>query len=86
LSEILADTLKGAGVWNENQKEKFPVIVKRGVNDFGKNITYYLNYSGDGQQAVHGGKDGMELFSEKAVNSGETMELEPWGVKIVEEN
>ncbi len=92
LSEILADTLKEAGIRDENRKERFPVIIKKGVNDFGKEVTYYLNYSAETQQAAHGGKDGVELLSGEAVNSGkavkngDVLSLEPWGVRIIEEN
>ena len=91
LSEILADTLKEAGIRDENRKERFPVIIKKGVNDFGKEVTYYLNYSAEAQQAAHGGKDGVELLSGEAVNSGKAVKtkdvisLEPWGVMITEE-
>lgn len=86
LSEILTDTLKEAGIWDENQKERFPVIIKRGINDFGKCITYYLNFSADAGQAVYTGKGGKELLEEKTVKKGDILELEPWGVKVVEEN
>ena len=91
LSEILADTLKEAGIWDENRKERFPVIIKKGVNDFGKEVTYYLNYSFDRQNVTHGGKDGVELLSGEAVNSGkavkngDVLSLEPWGVLITEQ-
>ncbi|MCM1133959.1 MAG: beta-galactosidase [Clostridium sp.] len=85
LSEILEDTLKEAGIWDESRTVKFPMIIKRGINDFGKRITYYLNYSSDTRQAVHAGENGVELISGKAVKSGERIEIEPWGVKVVEE-
>lgn len=84
LREILADTLKEAGLWTENQEVEFPLILKRGTNDYGKEIVYYLNYSPKEQQVVYHGADGTELLEEGCVKEGETLKIAPWNLKIVE--
>ncbi|MCM1237414.1 MAG: beta-galactosidase trimerization domain-containing protein, partial [Ruminococcus flavefaciens] len=41
----------------------YPVIIKRGVNDLGKEIVYYFNYSDDAQTVVYHGKEAVVLIS-----------------------
>lgn len=62
----------------------FPVIVKHGTNDLGKELYYYFNYSGEEQTVLHAAGAGTELRSEKAVGENETLLLSPWDCRIVE--
>lgn len=62
----------------------YPLIVKRGVNDLGKELCYYLNYSKDPVSVTHRGKDGVELISETAIVCGNKIDLGGWGVAVVE--
>lgn len=63
----------------------FPVIVKQGVNDSGKEILYFLNYSDVSQTAAYGGNNAALLLSDnRIVRSGDTLNLPPWGVEIAE--
>ena len=43
LGKILRETLKEAGV--ELSEYEYPVIVRKGTNDFGKTVRYFMNYS-----------------------------------------
>ena len=63
---------------------RFPVIIRRGINDFGKKICYYLNFSGTRQRVLHTGGDGVELLGGDTVPDGEMLVLGGWDVKIVE--
>ena len=45
----------------------YPLIIKRGINDSGKELCYYLNYSKDPVSVTHHGKNGVELISEAAI-------------------
>lgn len=85
LREILADCLKKAGLWTPVQEITFPVIVRRGTNDFGKEIVYYLNYSKDRQTVSYTGKGGTELRRNTSLKGGDNLVLEPWDAAIVEE-
>lgn len=64
----------------------FPLIIREGVNDFGKRVRFYFNYSGEKQTAICKGISGTELLSGRKIMEQETFSLEPWGVVIVEEN
>ena len=64
----------------------FPLIIREGVNDFGKRVRFYFNYSGEKQTAICIGFSGTELLSGRKIMEQETFSLEPWGVVIVEEN
>lgn len=84
LRQILSDVLKEAGLWTYDQEVEFPVIIKRGVNREGKQIVYYFNYSGKEQTVTHRDGSGMELTGGKTVDSGETLTIGPWDLRIVE--
>lgn len=62
----------------------YPLIVKRGINDSGKELCYYLNYSKDPVSVTHRGKDGIELVSETSIVCGDKIDLDGWGVAVVE--
>ena len=62
----------------------YPLIIKRGINDSGKELCYYLNYSKDPVSVTHHGKNGVELISEAAIVCGDKIVLGGWGVAVVE--
>ncbi len=84
LEKVLKDILHDAIA--ELPEERFPVIVRKGKNDLGKTVRFYLNYSASEQVVKNGSLAGMELLSETEVQSQEEIHIPAWGVKIVEEN
>ena len=62
----------------------YPLIIKRGINDSGKELCYYLNYSKDPVSVTHHGNIGVELISESAIVCGDKIDLGGWGVAVVE--
>ena len=84
LREILTDVIKEAELWGTEQEVTFPVIIKKGTNDMGKEVIYYLNYSPETQKVIYKGKDGVELFSGETVAENTMFTIEPWNLKIVE--
>ena len=84
LREILADVLREAGLWTADQEVEFPVIIKRGTNQDGKQIVYYLNYSSSEQTVAHRDGDGVELTKKEKVAQGDTLTIGPWDLRIVE--
>lgn len=62
----------------------FPVIIKEGINDFGKRIRFYFNYSGEKQHAVCKDFSGIELLSGEPVAEGDEIVLDSWGFKVIE--
>ena len=81
LCKLLGDALSEAGV--TIPKERFPLIVRRGENDLGKKVAYYLNYSGE--TAFAQVCAGTELISGRRYAAGETAEIGAWDLAIIEE-
>jgi beta-galactosidase len=83
--KIVRNALQKAGLWKVDQQLSFPVIVKSGINQQGKTIRYLFNYSAAPQKITYGYKNGTELLANQVVAAGAVLELEAWGVKIIEE-
>lgn len=80
LREILTDACV-----NHNEGSKgFPVIIKQGMNTYGKRIYFLLNYSAEEQSAVCPSGMHRELISGQYVKTGEIIKLAPWGLKVLE--
>lgn len=84
--KIIEGALKKADLWGLDQQLSFPLITKSGVNEKGKVIHYYFNYSSDSNTFSYPYKEGKELFSAESIQKNKEVQLEPWGVKIIEEN
>lgn len=84
LREILADTLKETNIARENLMEEFPIIIKKGINDLGKEIVYYLNYSSEEQKVTYSGEDAVELLENIPIQRGQVLTIGPWNLKILE--
>lgn len=61
----------------------WPVVMKRGTNREGRNITYLLHYSPD-TRVIPSPMSGTELLSGRILSEGEPVELKAWDVKILE--
>ncbi len=85
MQQLLIHAVKGAGLWGKDQQLSFPVIVKHGVNKYGKNIHYYLNYSGKPQVFAYLYKPSVELLTQKTLATGQQVTLGPWGLVVLEE-
>ena len=83
--KIMADALKKANLWTVDQAIQFPLIVKSGVNELGKQIHYYFNYSAKPAGFTYPHKSGKELLSGDTVKQGNNVSLPAWGFTIVEE-
>jgi beta-galactosidase len=85
MEKVLEYALKKAGLWGKDQEIAFPLIAKSGVNQEGKVIRYYFNYSMNRSSLQYPYREGIELLTNTKVHSDELLELEPWGIKIIEE-
>lgn len=84
LKKILREALKSAAV--EIPEESFPVILRKGTNDLGNTVRFYLNYSPQDQEILYRFREGTDLLEHHAVKHHEKFKLSPWGVRIIEEN
>lgn len=86
LREILADTVKTAGLWQPVNEIGFPVIVRKGRNQDGKELYFYLNYSGKTVQAPHAGEAGSDLLSGAVVLPEQIINIAPWDLSLICQN
>ena len=63
----------------------YPIIVRKGTNDLGKTVRYFLNYSGVELEMPYNYKNGVELLENIAIENAAAFQMPAWGVKIVEE-
>ncbi len=85
LQKLLADAVKDAGLWTADQQLAFPLIVKNGVNQYGKNIHYYFNYSNELHTLVYPYKSCTNLLTGKSINMNEKIDLDAWAFVVLEE-
>ena len=69
----------------EREDVSFPLIVRKGVNEKGRAIRYYINYSGAPVTFVYGHGKAKELFSGKSIAKGDSFTLNKWDLAIFEE-
>jgi beta-galactosidase len=63
----------------------FPVIVRSGVNKYGRAVHYFLNYSASAKAFVYRHPGAVELLTGKNVGEGDSVLLPAWGAMIMEE-
>jgi beta-galactosidase len=85
MARVLEQAVKGADLWGADQELSFPLITRWGINDAGKTVHYYFNYSDVPQSLRYPHGDGIELLSDASVRQGDVRAIDPWGVVIVEE-
>ena len=85
LQKIIQDAVTKAGLWGTDQQLAFPIITKFGVNQRGKTVHYYFNYSASPVHFTYPYGDGNELLLQEAVQKNKQLQLDAWGVKIIEE-
>ena len=83
LKAVYKAVLPEAGV--EIPEYHYPIIVRKGTNDLGKTIRYFLNYSAVELEMPYEYKNGEELLENTSVEKGAALQMPAWGVKIVEE-
>jgi len=82
---IVLDVLSRAGLTGSDQQLPASVRVKHGVNDLGKRVHYYLNYSGKPETFTYAYGAGTDLLTGKAIGGAQAVQIGPWDVVIVEE-
>ena len=82
---VMRKAVMDAGINHLAQQLVFPIIVRSGTNDRNKSIHYIFNYSDVEQTTRYPFGNGKELLDNKDINQNDQLNLEPWGVKIIEE-
>ena len=84
LKAVITAALSESGV--EIPEEKYPVIIRSGINDLGKKIRYFFNYSSEEQEVLYRFKDGRELLTDDRIMGQSVLKMAAWDVKIIEED
>lgn len=87
LKDLLRFLCKEAGI--PLPETEFPVVVKRGINEMGKEIVYLLNYSDETRPVIWHGKDcslltGAETPEGRIIRNGDTLSLPGWDFSLLE--
>ena len=82
---IVMEVLGRAGVTGPDQQLPAAVRVKSGINDLGRRVHYYLNYSGGALTFTYTYAPGTDLLTGKSVGANQRVQIGPWDVVIVEE-
>jgi beta-galactosidase len=83
-NKIIEDAVKKAGLWDTDQEISFPIIVKTGINQNGKTVRYYFNYSAAPVNFTYPHNNGTELLDNKNISKNQKVDLSAWGFVIIE--
>jgi beta-galactosidase len=83
---VVRQVLQEAGVPSLDLSLPGAVRVKHGINQSGKPVHYYLNYSGSRVSASYKYGSGLDLLTRQRINAHSEISLDPWGVLIVKED
>ena len=85
LKEILKRAAVDAGIREKSMEYEWPVIVRQGKNQYGKQIHYVLNYSEEEQKIRCVWKKVKDLLTGELCQEGDTIVITDWDLKIFEE-
>lgn len=83
LKNLLSYAVKDAGL--TLPAEQYPVIIKRGINEYGCGITYFFNYAETPAAITWKGGDARLLLQDQKIKAGDALTLKSWDFLIVEE-
>ena len=82
---VLRRAIEEAGLSGPDQQMPAHVHVQHGINQLGKRVHYYFNYSGTEVQTPYTYGPGKSLLDGKPVAKGEALTLAAWDLAIIEE-
>ena len=85
LYKLVRRSAERAGVAQKELAYRFPVILRSGINQRGKNIHYLFNFSDEAKTVSYPYADSHSLLDEQKLREGSEVTIEPWGVIIGEE-
>ena len=82
---IIAESLNRADVNNPNEALHWPLVVKTGIDENGRKVHFFYNYSSEEVNFTYSHQAGKSLLSMKRVSPEDELKLPPWDVLIIEE-
>src|SRR4029450_10780707 len=74
---VLEHAVKEAGLWGADQELSFPLITKSGINQHGKGVHYYFNYSDYPGSITYPYQEGRELLTDTQVSKSQVKHIDP---------
>jgi beta-galactosidase len=82
---IIREALSRAGLVGDHQRLPQVVKVRDGRSSDGKQLHFYFNFSDSQQSFSYPSADGADLLTDRTVQRGQTITLQPWDLAIVME-
>jgi beta-galactosidase len=83
--KVMLEVLKSAALTSPDQELPAAVKVRHGIDNAGKNLHYYFNYSGENQVFGYPYRTGIDLLTNKKIEAGQSVALAAWNLVIIEE-
>ncbi len=61
------------------------LVIKKAINQKGKVVHFYLNFSKEAREIKYAYKKGNSLLDDTNIGNGQSINIEPWGVKLIVE-
>lgn len=84
LWKVFQRALEDAGI-GQVPNLQFPIILRKGINESGKKVWFYLNYSGEEHEVIHEEAESMDLFTGETVKQGDSFTVKGWDFRILVE-
>jgi beta-galactosidase len=84
--KVIERVLEQAQLLGPDRKLPAAVKVKHGVSRNGATLHYYFNFSPISQTITYPYSSGHELLSNQPIAQGGAVNLEPWGVALIEQD
>ena len=86
LQKLLKRVVDEAGLTTVDQQLSFPIITKSGANQYGKNVHYYFNYSGQPVKLEYPYHLATDLMTNSIIQPNQLIELKAWDFIVLEES
>ena len=83
LKGLLTYLVKSVGI--SLPTEQYPIIIKRGINEYDKEITYCFNYADEPATIAWHGGNAVLLMQDKPIKDGDSITIPGWDFVIAEE-
>jgi len=84
LQRLIARAADRKGIAQAERKYSFPIILRSGTNDLGKQIHYIFNFSSEAKTVRYPFGKSVSLLDGQTINMNDEVTVEPWGVLIGE--
>lgn len=85
LQKLLARAADRKQILMAERQFSFPIILRSGINSFGKKVHYIFNYSYETQTISFPYANCHSLLDSQSLKANAPVSIEPWGVVIAEE-